>query len=230
MATYSQEVIRLAQQVEKTYNVPASVTLAAFQYESGGGTSALAKNNNNYFGITGKGTAGSTVGTSHTWAKYNSMEESFNHFGRLLSSSSYANLTKNANNVEEYVKAYAERYAPSSDGNNNYAGNMISIINRDNLKQYSNWKNTNHMSGTPLTGTGVVGSSDIDIDPAGILPDKEKIIESVCLFTVLLLLAVASLYFLMRTFDVDVKKTAAKFALDKVTAGNGDKILEGATE
>ena len=48
MSRFSAEVIRLAQQNEKDYGVPASVTLAQYAYESGYGTSGHAKNHNNY--------------------------------------------------------------------------------------------------------------------------------------------------------------------------------------
>ena len=53
MATFSPEVIRLAQESEKKWGVPASVTLAQYALESGYGTSSVAKNANHYFGIKG---------------------------------------------------------------------------------------------------------------------------------------------------------------------------------
>ncbi len=149
---YSQEVIDLALKVQEKYNVPASVTLGAYAYESGWGKSSLAKKNHNYFGITGKGTAGSTYGTTHTWAKYNNMEESFDAFGKLLSSNKYSKLTQNANSTYEYVHAYADTYAPPSDGNVSYADNLLKIISDYNLTQYDTVKFAESSPVTPLAG------------------------------------------------------------------------------
>ena len=53
MANFSPEVIRLAQETQAKYGVPASVTLAQYATESGYGKSWLARNANNYFGMTG---------------------------------------------------------------------------------------------------------------------------------------------------------------------------------
>ena len=57
-------------------------------------------------------------------------------YGELLSSSLYADKTKGASNSGEYIDAIAETYAPSSDGNNNYAGQIKQIIKDFDLTQY----------------------------------------------------------------------------------------------
>lgn len=158
MGNFSNEVIQQAKRVEAVYNVPASVTLGAYALESGYGSSSLAKNNNNYFGITGSGNAGHTLGNNgRKWAKYSSMEESFNAFGKLLSNTNYSALTVGSKNVSEYVNAYSERYAPTSDGNSGYAQNLLKIISDNNLTQYDsyNWE-TNAVSGDLMPETSSV--------------------------------------------------------------------------
>lgn len=206
MSEYSNTVIEYALRVQEKYNVPASVTLGAYKYESAGGTSALARNNQNYFGITGTGTAGSTKGSSHTWAKYNSMWESFDAFGKLMSSERYTNLTKNASNVEEYARLYADTYAPPSDGNVNYADTLIKIIKRDNLTQYDK---------VQFTGSGIVSTgSSTGADSVSMTGTGDGFIKSttkkIILVVSILLLVVAGLFFLAKTFDISPQKIATK--------------------
>lgn len=127
MANFTSEDIRLAQESEQKYGVPASVTLAQYALESGYGKSTLAKTKNNYFGMR-NGSKG--------WQTFDSKAESFDAHGRLLSNDLYSSKTAGAKSVEEYVYGFAETYAPSSDGNNNYAGKIMQIINENNLTQY----------------------------------------------------------------------------------------------
>lgn len=110
--------------------------LAAYILESNWGTSRLAQRNHNYFGITGTGTAGYTQG-SHKWAKYYTKAESFMAFGRLVGTSkTYAKARRYLSDRTRFIKEYTRTYAPASDGNVNYAGKMINLINRYKLTQY----------------------------------------------------------------------------------------------
>lgn len=138
MGNFSAEDIRLAQETQAKYGVPASVTLAQYALESGYGSSSLAKRANNYFGISGKNvnTGKFVMSGGRTWAAYNSKAESFYDHGRLLSTNLYARKTKGITNGYDYIDAIAETYAPSSDGNNNYAGTIKQIISQNNLTQY----------------------------------------------------------------------------------------------
>ena len=110
MSKFTAEDIRLAQETEKIYGVPASVTLAQYALESGYGTSNLAKNASNYFGITGKNvnTGQFYMSGGRSWAKYGSKTASFYDHGRLLSTDLYANKTAGATNVNQYIDAIAE--------------------------------------------------------------------------------------------------------------------------
>lgn len=127
MANFSSEVIQLAQESERKYGVPASVTLAQYALESGYGKSTLAKTKNNYFGMR-NGSSG--------WQTFDSMAESFDAHGALLAKPLYADKTAGASSAEEYIYAIAETYAPSSDGNAGYAEKIMQIINDNNLTQY----------------------------------------------------------------------------------------------
>lgn len=127
MGNFSNEVVRLAQQSEEKYGVPASVTLAQYALESSYGKSSLARTRNNFFGMR-NGSKG--------WQTFDSMADSFDAHGKLLAGDLYASKTAGAKTVKEYVNAIAETYAPSSDGNNDYAGKLLTIIEENNLTQY----------------------------------------------------------------------------------------------
>ncbi|RYE29018.1 MAG: hemagglutinin, partial [Sphingobacteriaceae bacterium] len=57
------------------YGIPASVTLAIAMHESASGNSALARHNNNQFGMKGR----------HSYKTYDSVLESFEDFARIIS-------------------------------------------------------------------------------------------------------------------------------------------------
>lgn len=192
MAGFSQRVINLAQETERKYGVPASVTLAQYALESGYGSSSLAQNNKNYFGIKGSYNGQSRNG----FRVYGSMEESFDDHGALLAKPLYADKTKGATTIEEYVNAFAETYAPSSDGNNNYAGKIMQIINSNNLTQYDSgaWRSGGGgNSTTPTTGTA---SSKKDLSFFG------TIVQLVTMLGV----GVCAVVFFMIAFDIKVVK------------------------
>ena len=138
MANFSPEVIKLAQETQAKYGVPASVTLAQYATESGYGKSWLAKNANNYFGIIGSYHGQCVYKTDRNWRKYPSMKESFEDHGRLLSSGRYAEATKGAKSAEEYIDAIQPIYAPESDGNTGISALWKKIIRQNNLTQYDN--------------------------------------------------------------------------------------------
>lgn len=127
MANFTSEDIRLAQESERKYGVPASVTLAQYALESGYGTSTLAKTKNNYFGMRNG---------SRGWQTFQSKADSFDAHGRLLASDRYASKTAGSTTIKDYVESFAETYAPSSDGNNDYSGKLLKIIEDNNLTQY----------------------------------------------------------------------------------------------
>ena len=160
MATFSLFVIRLAQETQEKYGVPASVTLAQYATESGYGKSWLARNANNYFGMTGSYNGQKVYKTDRYWRKYSSMEESFNDHGRLLSSGRYAQATKGATSADAYIDAIQPIYAPESDGNHGIAKLWKTIIKQNNLTQYDTGSYSS-------TGSGASGAGEAPAGPAG---------------------------------------------------------------
>ena len=119
-ANFTDEEINLALKVQELYNVPASVTLGQYALESGYGEHTVGKNN--YFNIKGSGTGG--------YRDYNSKEESFMDFGRLLTKERYTSPTNSATTVQEYVQGVKNGgYAEDP----NYVSKVMNIINSNNL-------------------------------------------------------------------------------------------------
>lgn len=223
MANFSEEVIQLAKDVQAKYNVPASVTLATWAYESGYGKSYLATKANNFFGLSGSSINGSVLRSGRKWQLFKSPEEGFNAYGKLMSGSRYSALTAGASNVNEYVNAYAETYAPSSDGNVSYAENVLKIISSNNLTQYDtvfsgsgNLTDTGTSTlggmtsgtfgGGNLTDTGSMTSGTFgggnDGEKLSWFEDKKKsIIESILYVSALLIVGVVAMAALYKTFQ-----------------------------
>ena len=148
----TQEMINGAILTQEKYGVPASVTLGQIILESGGnypgGLSGLAYNDNNLFGIkTGSGWEGQSVTYKTTeyvdgqkvtvnasFRKYNSVLDSIEDHGELLSSSIYTNKTNGATGLTDYVQKMGSIYATSPT----YANDLLNIINKNNLTQYDN--------------------------------------------------------------------------------------------
>lgn len=212
MGNFSPEVIRLAQETESRYGVPASVTLAQYALESGYGTSKLAARSNNYFGISGSYNGKFTMSGGRKWRAYATMDESFHDHGRLLSSGRYAEATKGAASVGQYVDAIAEIYAPSSDGNNNYAGQLKRIITDNNLTHYD---------AGGFSGTG--GSFTASAQPVAF--NEYSIFGKVILIVVYVFLVVLAFILTLKAFDFSPKKAIVKAALKKTGV---DDVLEGA--
>ena len=196
MATFSSEVIRLAQQSEEKYGVPASVTLAQYALESGYGKSTIAKTKNNYFGMR-NGSSG--------WQSFNSMSDSFDAHGKLLAGDLYSSKTANAKTVEEYVNGIAETYAPSSDGNNDYAGQLLKIINDNDLTRYDSG---NYSSGKTSAASGKSSGGLID----SVLSIGVKVLAVIAV-------SVLAFIFFMTAFDL---KIPSKTDLVKKAVISGD--------
>lgn len=215
MSRFSSEVIKLAQESEKKYGVPASVTLAQYALESGYGTSAIATKANNYFGMRYYGSGSNYYANSNgRWQKFNNISESFDAHGKLLAGDLYAPHTKSASNVDQYIDAIAEIYAPSSDGNNDYAKNLKRIIADNNLTQYDSMYKTGVLDTTKdilsdVAETGIVtGVKDASLNLLGNVIKALSII-GICVLAFILI---------MKAFNVPIsKKDIAKKVIGKVT-------------
>lgn len=231
MANVSSTAIKYALQVQEKYDVPASVVLAAYGQESGWGSSYLATNHNNYFGMSGSGTAGTYVSsTGRKWASYNSMEESFDAFGKLLSGEKYSALTKGTTNAAEYVRAYGETYAPASDNNGQvYADKITRIIEQNNFTQYDKvfekWKFADEGIVLPESDEVIYVDSVVDKvekpwwDFFGITDNATELALKIAVAVCLILLVVGGLFFLAKTFGAKLptKENLVGKVLEEVT-------------
>lgn len=88
----------LAQRIEELFGIPWKVTVSQTLLETGHGKSQLNKNDNNYFGIKGRGNVymtrevynGKSFKIRDSFRSYNGIEKSFYDYARLLTSSRYA--------------------------------------------------------------------------------------------------------------------------------------------
>ena len=95
-------VCEYSYEFKSEYQVLTSVTIAQAIEESGWGTSSIAKNANNLFGMKGTGTNGSYISSSGKWQKFNSKKESVEAYSRLISNR-YG--CKGVTNVEDVLLA-----------------------------------------------------------------------------------------------------------------------------
>lgn len=198
MAYFSPEVIRLAQESQEKYGVPASVTLAQYATESGYGTSYLAKNANNYFGmIASKSSTKKIWKNDRYWQVHDSMADSFDKHGQLLSSGRYAEATKGVTDAYSYIDAIQPIYAPESDGNTGIAALWKKIIRDNNLTQYDTGNFTAVAGGSSDGSSGGLGT---------------RILSAVIQFVAVAVILVFAVVLFMGAFDITVptKKRAVK--------------------
>lgn len=212
MANISADVIKYAQQTEKKYGVPASVTIAQYGVESGWGTSDLSQKANNYFGITGKNhnTGKYIMMNGRSWASYGSMQESFDDHGRLLSTPLYSNAHKNTTNAFQYVDAISEIYAPSSDGNSGYAALVKQVIKDNNLTQYDQGgASVDNSTGYYIPGSdGSTGyyipnagsGAEVDVTAFGV--DWAVVLGKIVKFICIAIVAIMAGVFFFSAFDI----------------------------
>lgn len=137
MTKFTDEDVRLAKEVQSKYGVPASIILGQYAQESGYGKSTVGANN--YFNIKGNGNGG--------YKNYNSKEESFLDFGRLLSTDRYTKYTKNATSTSSYMMGVKKAgYATDP----NYVNSVLNIIKTNNLTSLDDPTEIKAKSYTPI--------------------------------------------------------------------------------
>jgi hypothetical protein len=122
------------------YGIPASITLAQGAFESGDGTSRLARKANNHFGIKCHDWKGKTIyhdddTNNECFRKYKSVEESYKDHSEFLSTKQrYALLFKlQPDDYKGWAKGLKEAgYAT----NPSYAGALIKVIEEYELYKY----------------------------------------------------------------------------------------------
>jgi flagellum-specific peptidoglycan hydrolase FlgJ len=130
---------------QRTYGVPAAVTIAQAIDESAWGQSALATQDHNLFGIKGSGPAGSvslptqevqggeTVSTTAQFRVYHDIAESIEDHGKLLAGSgSYSAAMANQDSPNAFANALTGVYATDP----NYGSSLIGLMRQYNLYRY----------------------------------------------------------------------------------------------
>lgn len=133
----------IAMEQQQKYGIPASITLAQMYLESGGGTSKLAVNGNNYFGIkcsvdwlaAGKPySLHSDDRPNEKFCNYSSVEESVLHHSQFLMGSRYSKCR--SCDSTDYVGWAQGLQSAGYATNKNYANILITDIEAYDLHKY----------------------------------------------------------------------------------------------
>ena len=130
---------------QRTYGVPAAVTIAQAIEESGWGQSTLAVQDHNLFGIKGAGPAGGDsyptqefqngqwVTTTAQFRAYNNIAQSIEDHGKLLATSGYYTAAMALRQTpDSFAQALTGVYATDPS----YGTNLISLMQRFNLYRF----------------------------------------------------------------------------------------------
>jgi len=130
---------------QRTYGVPAAVTIAQAIDESGWGQCTLAVQDHNLFGIKGAGPAGSDsyptqefqngqwVTTTAQFRAYNNIAQSIEDHGKLLATSGYYTAAMAVRQTpDSFAQALTGVYATDPS----YGTNLISLMQRFNLYRF----------------------------------------------------------------------------------------------
>lgn len=177
------EIVNYAHMVKEKYGVPESVTLGQAIYESGLGKSNIANKANNWFGMKGSGTAGQYNGT---WAKYNSVYDSFDAYGKLLSKERYTKHTKNASTTSQYLQGIVDGGYCPDDG---YVTDVLNIINDNNLEKYNT---------SQYKGTSDISDSESNVDT---ITGMKGILSNIVSWVLMLVILVLAILFLVGAFS-----------------------------
>ena len=139
------QVVPGAIAAQRTYGVPAAVTIAQAIEESGWGQSTLAVQDHNLFGIKGAGPAGSEsyptqefqngqwVTTTAQFRTYHDIAQSIEDHGKLLATSGYYTAAMAVRQTpDSFAQALTGVYATDPS----YGTNLISLMQRFNLYRF----------------------------------------------------------------------------------------------
>ena len=140
---YIERYSDIARKEQAQYGVPASISLAQGLIESRAGTSKLAKNNNNHFGIKcfsrhcRKGHCSNFTDDTHKdfFRKFESSWGSWREHSLLLSRGRYKSLHKHGTDYRKWA------YGLKSIGyatDRTYAEKLIGVIEKYDLHQFDN--------------------------------------------------------------------------------------------
>ena len=101
--------------------------------------------------------------------------------------------------MNQYIDAIAETYAPSSDGNNDYAGKLKQIIAQNNLTQYDR--------GATVSGSvnGVSGVSDaVSVQNVGAFTRETSVVAKVVKALAIVVVVVFAAVFFFNAFSLNI--------------------------
>lgn len=139
--SYIDRFHKVAVQEQAKFGIPASIKLAQGIVESGNGSSRLAANHNNHFGMKcfskkcGPGHCVNFKDDSHKdfFVSYSTAWESWRAHSRLLSSSHYSDLKKLGNDYKAWAKGLKKKgYATAKD----YDTKLIKVIEDYRLHEF----------------------------------------------------------------------------------------------
>ena len=142
-AAFFEKYAPLAMEQQIKFGIPASVTLAQMYLESGGGTSKLAVNGNNYFGIkcSSEWLAAGKPYSLHNddrpnekFCNYSSVEESVQHHSQFLMGNRYVNCRRCGS--DDYRGWANGLQSAGYATNKRYAGILIGDIEAYGLQKY----------------------------------------------------------------------------------------------
>lgn len=142
-AAFFEKYAPIAMEQQQKYGIPASITLAQMYLESGGGTSKLAVNGNNYFGIkcSSEWLAADKPYSLHNddrpnekFCNYASVEDSVLHHSQFLMGSRYRNCR--ACDSTDYAGWARGLQAAGYATNKKYASILIADIEAYGLQKY----------------------------------------------------------------------------------------------
>ncbi len=149
--SFINKIARAAALSQARFGVPASITIAQAILESGWGKSTLASKYNNYFGIKGRGPAGTVrLSTSEYyggWTRirdgfrvYKNVQGSIDDHAKLLAFTPkyYARAMRQKNRPDDFARALQGVYATDPG----YAGKLISLMRTYNLYRYNQYART----------------------------------------------------------------------------------------
>ena len=138
---FIQHYLPLAKKEQELYGIPVSIKMGQALVESRAGTSYLARNNNNFFGMKcfskncKKGHCSNATDDHHKdfFRNYSSVAESFRAHSSLLSGARYKELKQYKNDYKKWAKGLKQKgYATDK----NYAKKLINVIEKYKLYRF----------------------------------------------------------------------------------------------
>jgi len=152
---YIEKYDSLAVEVFNVYGIPASLVLGIALQESAAGTSKLCRTKHNHFGVKGRVKSSKTKsGYVTTYRKFESDEEAYLYFGKMVSTKKYYTSLKGDQDYMKWLKAMkAAKYATSSA----WIAHVDNIIKRYDLTSYD--MTTPGMQTPDAAGNDTISSS-----------------------------------------------------------------------